>query len=193
MRWIRGVGISGVGLLLACALPLQAAFAGATAANVPVASVADRAPATELRFAEFFQLPIGPRGLQASLKLLALDGQRVHMVGYMARQDGETAVPGLFILAPLPVALGDEDESFADDLPASVLYVHLQPRDSAGYVQHMSGLITVFGTLELGAQPEIDGRTSFVRLRLEAEPQHLAAPTSVSTVSILESTHVVQH
>lgn len=192
MGWVRGVGVVEIGLLLACALPLQAAFAGAAVGDMPLAAMVVGAPATDLRFADFFKLPIGPRGLQASPKLLALDGQRVRMVGYMARQDGETAVPGLFILAPLPVALGDEDESFADDLPASVLYVHLPSHISAGYVQHMSGLITVLGKLELGAQPEIDGRTSFVRLWLEGEPQHLVTSSTTSTVSLLEHSHAIQ-
>lgn len=135
-----------------------------------------------LLFADFFKLPIGPRGLEAGPKLLALNGKTVRMVGYMAHQDGETAVPGLFILAPLPVTLGDEDESFADDLPASVLYVHLTAPQHQGYVQHMPGLLAVRGRLELGPQPEIDGRISFVRMQLEGEPVQLNTQP-VATVS----------
>jgi hypothetical protein len=168
-------------LLWACMLPAQQTWAD-TAAPVVASAVG-----ADLRFAEFFKLPIGPRGLEPSAKLLALDGSSVRMLGYMARQDGETAVPGLFIVAPVPVTLGDEDESFADDLPASVLYVHLNAAEHQGYVQHMAGLLAVRGRLELGAQAEVDGRISFVRLLLDGEPVRVdalpvaAAPASPST------------
>lgn len=142
-----------------------------------LAMAEDAVPATpaataysDLRFSEFFKLPIGPRGFEISPKLQSLNGKPVRIAGYMARQDGETAVPGLFILSPIPVTLGDEDESFADDLPASILYVHLKPGDRAYFVKHMSGLIGVHGTLEIGSSPEIDGRVSFVRLRINGEP-----------------------
>lgn len=161
MQWTR---VWGIVLLLVCGAPLQITFAGDT--SMPAVEQSEPA----LRFAEFFKLPIGPRGLEAAPKLLALNGKIVRMVGYMARQDGETAVPGLFILAPLPVTLGDEDESFADDLPASVLYVHLTLPEHQGYVQHMPGLLAVRGRLELGPHPEIDGRISLVRMQLEGEP-----------------------
>lgn len=175
MRFPR---IGATALLCACMVSMPAAWADTAA---PAASAAAMA---ELRFAEFFKLPIGPRGLEPSAKLLALDGKSVRMLGYMARQDGETAVPGLFILAPVPVTLGDEDESFADDLPASVLYVHLNAAEHQGYVQHMAGLLAVRGRLELGAQAEIDGRTSFVRLRLEGEPVRVdALPVAANTVN----------
>ena len=124
----------------------------------------------ELRFSDFFKLPIGPRGLEVTPTLQSLDGKKIRISGYMARQDGETAVPGLFILSPVPVTLGDEDESFADDLPASVLYVHLSALETSKFVNHIQGLISVKGILELGPLSEIDGRLSFTRLRLEGEP-----------------------
>jgi hypothetical protein len=158
---MRFQGLGAAALLWLCLVPGQVVWAD-TAAPVP-----------DLRFADFFKLPVGPRGLEAGSKLLALNGQTVRIVGYMARQDGETAVPGLFILAPLPVTLGDEDESFADDLPASVLYVHLTAAEHQGYVQHMPGLLAVRGRLELGPQAETDGRISFVRMQMEGEPVHL--------------------
>ena len=133
-------------VLLALAL-----FAGAAAAQ------------TDLRFNEFYRLPIGPRGLEPSRKLLALEGQSVRLVGY--RVPMATAPPGLLILSPLPVSLGDEDESFADDLPASAVYVHLS--EAAAAALPPAGLLSVSGRLQLGAQREADGRFSFVRLVLE--------------------------
>ncbi|MFT7325375.1 MAG: hypothetical protein ACI90C_000972 [Rhodoferax sp.] len=168
-QYVQSIRIWGIGLLLACLVPSQLTFA----ADKPATQL--ETSETTLRFADFFKLPIGPRGLEASSKLLQLDEHKVRMVGYMARQDGETAVPGLFILTPLPVTLGDEDESFSDDLPATMLYVHLTAAEQQGYVQHMPGLLTVRGTLELGPKPEVDGRISFVRLRLDGEPAGIAA------------------
>jgi len=133
-------------LFLALAL-----FAGAASAQ------------TDLRFNEFYRLPIGPRGLEPSRKLLALEGRSVRLVGY--RVPLADAPPGLLILSPLPVSLGDEDESFADDLPASAVYVHLS--EAAAAALPAGGLLSVSGRLQLGAQREADGRFSFVRLVLE--------------------------
>ena len=120
---------------------------------------------TDLKFRDFYTLPIGPKGLAPSARLLGLAGQRVRVVGYMAHQEAPSA--GILIVAPLPVALGDEDESFSDDLPATALYVHLAPAERESVVPWMHGLLTFTGVLELGAARESDGRMSFVRLRLE--------------------------
>lgn len=125
---------------------------------------------TDLKFREFYTLPIGPRGLAPSARLLGLAGQRVRVVGYMARQEVPSA--GVLIVAPLPVALGDEDESFSDDLPATALYVHLAAGDRERAVPWMPGLLAFSGVLELGAAREADGRMSFVRLQLDPALSH---------------------
>jgi len=126
--------------------------------------------ATDLKFRDFFALPIGPKGLAPSARLLALDGQRVHIVGYMARQEQPSA--GIVIVAPLPVVLGDEDESFSDDLPATTLYVHLADAERDHAVPWKPGLQSFSGVLQLGAMREADGRMSFVRLQLDPELSH---------------------
>ncbi len=121
---------------------------------------------TDLKFREFFKLPIGPRGLEPAEKLTSLAGKRVRLVGYIARQ--ETPTVGFFVLSPLPVSLGDEDESLADDLPASVIYVHVAaPEDKP--LPYYSGLLRLTGTLSLGAYEESDGHVSSVRLQLDPE------------------------
>lgn len=125
--------------------------------------------AADLKFREFFQLPIGPRGLAPSARLLSLDGQPVRITGYLAHQDGSSAAPGIALLTPLPVSLGDEDESFADDLPASTLYLHLAGSLAARTISYRPGLVSLTGTLQVGAQREADGRASFVRLVLDTE------------------------
>ena len=122
------------------------------------------AAVTELRFRDFFQLPVGPRGLQPSPQLLALDGRQVRISGYMAA--AETPTAGGFILAPLPVKLGDEDESLADDLPASIVHVRLTPSDLV--LAPLPGRIWLTGTLQLGQRQEADGRLSIVHLQLDA-------------------------
>jgi hypothetical protein len=121
--------------------------------------------ATDLKFRELFKLPIGSRGLEPSEKLIGLNGKHVRMVGYMAKEENPTA--GLFILSPLPVNLGDEDESFADDLPASAVYVHLDSA-SNNVVPYLAGLIKLTGILQVGFAQEVDGRVSTVRLLLDA-------------------------
>jgi hypothetical protein len=115
----------------------------------------------DLKFREMFQLPIGPRELMPSEKLLRLDGRRVRMVGYMVDQKTMRS----FILAPLPLKLGDEDESLADDLPPGVVFIHFAEEDTAA-LRHIPGLLELTGTLRIGNFVESDGRVSAVRLTL---------------------------
>ena len=88
----------------------------------------------------------------------------------MARQDVPSS--GIVILVPLPVTLGDEDESFSDDLPATALYVHLAEGNRSRGVPWMPGLLSFTGVLQVGAMSEVDGRMSFVRLQLDPELSH---------------------
>jgi hypothetical protein len=151
-------------------------------AAAPIAQAQDapaRLPAAtpnvvDLRFGEFFVMPIGPRGLVPTPRLLALDGQRVRLVGYMSHT--ETPTPGTFILAPLPITLGNEDEALADDLPATAVHVHLHAANRAAQVDYRPGLVALIGTLALGSAPEADGRMSFVRLELDAETSARVTP-----------------
>ena len=156
-----------------CAALLLALCAAAAHADDTPADPPARAPAVDLKFRDFFTLPIGPTGLTPSPRLLSLAGQRVRIVGYMARQEQPTA--GIVILAPLPVVLGDEDESYADDLPAATLYVHLPEAERARSVAYAPGLVSFTGVLQLGATSEADGRVSFVRLQLDPESSRALA------------------
>lgn len=139
----------------------------AQAQDAPARLVATTPNVVDLRFGEFFVMPVGPRGLVPTPRLLALDGQRVRLVGYMSRN--ETPTRGGFILAPLPITLGDEDEALADDLPATAVHVHLHAASGAAPILYRPGLLALIGTLALGSAPEADGRMSFVRLELDAE------------------------
>ena len=121
--------------------------------------------ATRLAFADFYKRPIGPRGLEPSARLLALAGARVELSGFVARS--HDAPYALSVLAPVPVTLDDEDEGLADDLPASVAYLHTDDARVAAAIAACRGAMRVAGRLELGRQPEADGRASFVRLRAD--------------------------
>ena len=130
------------------------------------APAAFRADATDLKFHEFFKLPIGPRGLEATEKLKLLAGERIRIVGYMIRQDPPAS--GYFVLSPLPASIGDEDDSLADDLPASVVFVHVGLHATQA-LPFRPGLLRITGMLSLGAHEEADGRVSSVRLQLDPE------------------------
>lgn len=119
---------------------------------------------TELKFSEFFMTPIGPRGLELTDKLKALDGKRVRILGYMVRQ--EHAVPGMFLLTPLPVQLHDHDSGLADDLPATTLHV-LVPQRRDEHLPYTPQLMLLTGALALGPREEPDSRISIARLTLD--------------------------
>lgn len=132
---------------------------------------------TELKFREMFKMPIGPKGLEPTDKLLSLDGKRVRLVGYMAAQ--EESAKGVIILSPMPVSLGDEDESLSDDLPGNAVFVHLTARYADKPVPNMQGLLHLTGTLQLGPKDEADGHVSAIRLALDDNTSRLlttAAP-----------------
>ena len=131
-----------------------------TAEAVPPSS----ADVPELKFNEFFVSPIGDRGLRFTDKLRSLDGKRVRVLGYMARQ--EQPVPGMFLFNAIPVRLNEEHYGLADDLPAATLFVSL-PKNRDQVVPHTPGLMFLTGTLSVGNREEADGRISTVRLALE--------------------------
>jgi hypothetical protein len=153
--------------------PTIAPAAALTATNALAEGV------TELTLRELYQMPIGPRGLVPSTKLLALDGKQVRIAGYMVGEDEPVA--GRLILAPMPMQLVDEDEPESDDLPPNVVYVNFP---SSIQAHSMRGQIRLTGTLRLGAVAQPDGRLAAVRLELSPElVLHLtaAAPTATKT------------
>lgn len=170
---VRLAGLLAAPICLCLASSQQPALAQQTH-EAPAAAAPLRSALPELRFGEMFASPVGPRGLAPSAKLLALDGQTVRMLGYMA--SAELPMPGRIILTPLPATLGDEDEHLADDLPANAVYVHLSGAAAALAVPNHTGLIRLQGRLSLGSQNEADGHVSTVRLLLDAEQSAALLP-----------------
>jgi len=170
-----------IAALLVCPLVLahggQATLGAPTVLAVSGVLPAPPAGVAELRFNEMFQRPVGPKGLEPSARLLALDGLLVRLVGYMA--SAESPTPGRMILSPLPIALSDEDEPLADDLPAQAIFVHLSGPAAAHTLPNYSGLIQLQGRLSVGASEEPDGHLSSVRLMLDEQAsQQLLPPAS---------------
>ena len=146
--------------LALCWISLVGALAAAgAAADEP------KPEAAPLPFTDFFKHPIGPRGLEPGARLLALAGSRVELAGYLVQRSDPS---GPLIVAPVPVVLGDEDESYADDLPAGVAYLHPLDARTAEVLQACRGALRVRGRLDIGRLAEDDGRMSFVRLQADA-------------------------
>ncbi|HJU39855.1 MAG TPA: hypothetical protein VJ724_09805 [Tahibacter sp.] len=127
----------------------------ACATNAP--KLAANAPVT-LKFGEIFKMPVGPKGLEPTDATLALDGKRVRVVGYAVAQPPGAAL----ILSPLPVAVGDDDEGLADDVPPTAVAVHSA---TARALPDATGLVEVVGTLGLGTrQDPVSGRVSSIHV-----------------------------
>jgi hypothetical protein len=144
---------------------LRMADVRASAFGIGGGPIPPAAGVTDLKFRDFFRLPIRPRGLEPSERLQGLDGKRVRLIGYMA--DREEPAAGFLILAPLPVSIAEAEDGPADDMPASVAYVHLDGLADRT-LPYMPGLLQFTGTLSVGAREESDGRVSTVRLQLDA-------------------------
>lgn len=121
---------------------------------------------TELKFGEIFRTPVGPLGMEPSDKLASLDGKPVRMVGYVVPL--YPPAQDRFLLSPLAVDIGHEDESLADNIPASAVMVHL-PESAGALIPRIPGLVQLTGTLRVGSQEDAaSGRVSSVQLTLDA-------------------------
>ncbi|MCD2340858.1 hypothetical protein LRH25_10920 [Ideonella azotifigens] len=141
---------------LAASLVLACGFSSAQAA--------DNAPQT-LRFADFFQTPVGAAGLQPTERLLAAQDQQVRLVGWMVAQ--EDPAPGAFLLTARPVQMSEHADGDADDLPPATVLVRLP--DASRVLPHQPGLIELQGRLHYGRTVAPDGRVAWLELQL-AQP-----------------------
>jgi hypothetical protein len=124
-----------------------------------------RGDTTLLRFEDFFNRPVGPRGLVATTRLLALNGQRVRLFGFMVLHDAP--LPGGFILAPRSMTLAEKADGQADDLPPAVVYVQAPMPLREQLLPYVPGVLLLEGRLQVGVAAESDGRLSYVRLLLD--------------------------
>lgn len=129
--------------------------------------------ATPLELQAFFKMPIGPKGLEVSDKVLNASGKKVRLTGYMVKN--ELPMPGVFMLTPRPLQMSEHADGDANDLPASVCWVYLDDRQKNWLVPHVPGLLTVEGQFTFKRIEASDGSVAWFHLNL--------APDAVSAVS----------
>lgn len=166
------------GLLLAAWVPLAL---GQTTAQQSV-----QADSVRLRMSEFFQFPVGPKGLQISPALREAQGKKVSLQGYVVQQ--EVAAPGQFLLTPRPVQMSQHADGEADDLPPATVLVSLPAEQQDWLVAYTRGLVELVGVLDVGRQEGPDGRVSWVRLQLDSE-----ATRRMNAAEFFSYRHAMQH
>lgn len=136
----------------------------------------------ELRFDEFYKMPVGPRGLEPTERLLSLNGKRVRILGYMANI--QLRGNRQMLLAPVPLKAQPLEYGQADDIPAKHVLVRV-PGNAAERVPYTPGLLLLTGRLTVGGK-SLDGENAFVRLLLDAPQSTSPAPaaTRVAPASI---------
>jgi len=100
----------------------------------------------------------------------------------------EVPQPGRFMLSPRPVQMSEHADGDADDLPLALATVYLDPEQQDWVVPYTRGLIALTGTLEVGRFEEVDGRVSWVRLRLPAQ-----ATRGMNLLELAAYFHSLQH
>jgi hypothetical protein len=121
-----------------------------------------------LRFSDFYQFPVGPRGLEISPALQQAASRQVLLTGYMVQQENGSQ-PGQFFFTPRPVQMSEHADGDADDLPPATVLVKLAPEQATWRIPHTRGLIQLQGTLSVGRQEASDGRVTWVQLQLNPE------------------------
>ncbi len=156
--------------IVCLATVLLAAWVAEAARPVPPAAAVKLHPkrppralsAGSIDFADMYRF--GPRAPAPTPALLALDGRRVTLIGFMALL--ERPARGGFFLAPYP-AVADESGAGRGDLPPTSVLV--LPAIAAGReIAFVPGALEITGTLEVGNR-ESDGESSTIRLRVDAD------------------------
>lgn len=179
-RLLPALGVIVLGGLASLAAAATGLGWNADALSLELSSI-DQLPAapagvTELKFSEFFKSPVGPRGLEFTDKLKALDGRRVRILGFMIQQ--EQTAHGLALLAPFAFTTHEDEYGLCDDLPSTLVFVNV-PKFKDTTVPYTPGMLLLTGRLEVGPREMADGRVSQVRLTLDPEPP-AGAPLVVS-------------
>jgi hypothetical protein len=154
----------------------------------------------DLNFEDFYQMPIGPMGMEFTDKIKALNGKRVRLAGFQvaevvgvcnsepnassparkARAMFEASVPGRVMLSSTPESVNFNHYGLCEDLPPQVAFVTV-PELYGEVVPHHPGPLLVTGILDIGNKPEPDGRVSSVRITLDPTPT--TSPTALSAPS----------
>jgi hypothetical protein len=171
-------------IMLGMALSWGSAFAQINASATTAATT--NSQVIELRFADFFRTPIGPKGLEITDKLQQAHGQQVRLVGYLVQQ--EMPVPGRFMFTARPVQMSEHADGEADDLPPATVTVYLDAQHKDWLVPHVRGLVALQGVLSVGRSQASDGRVSWVQLQLGPD-----AARHMNAVEMSTLVHSAQH
>jgi hypothetical protein len=153
-------------------LAVSAGFLGLTISTQVRSQVRlDAEEVTTIRLQSFFKMPIGPKGLEVSEKVL--NGQKIRLTGYMVQN--ELPTQGVFMLSPRPIQLSEHADGDANDLPAAVCLVYLDDRQKNWVVPHIAGPLTVEGQFTFKRIEASDGSVAWFHLYL--------APDAVSAVN----------
>lgn len=120
--------------------------------------------ANELKFSDFFKMPVGATGLEATEQLNLANGTRVCIAGYMVKM--ESPSPGQILLTPVPVVMSEHADGEADDLPVTTVSVLLTSDQQTWVVPHVTRQVAVTGTLRVGRREVGEGRISWIQLEL---------------------------
>lgn len=146
-------------------LAISAGFFGLTVSiHVRAETNLDASDALPLELRSFFKMPIGPRGMEVSQDVLKASGRKVRITGYMVKY--ENPVQGSFLLSPRPVQMSEHADGDANDLPAAVCWVYLDPSQANWTIPHMSGPITVEGQFKFKREEAADGSVAWFHLQL---------------------------
>jgi hypothetical protein len=149
------------------------------------AQVKENVPPT-LLFSDFYHQPIAPTGPEMKSTLRQADGRVVRIAGYMVKQEAPSL--GRFMFAARPVSMSEHADGDADDLPAALVTVYLDPEQKDWIATHKSGLIALTGLLNVGRLEESDGRVSWVRMHLTPE-----ATRGMNAIELANHFHAQQH
>lgn len=122
----------------------------------------------EISFQEFYQLPVGPRGLEPSAKLRSLNGKRVRILGFMGEMP--RADKRNFIFAPVPLKPQPEEYGLCDDIPATHVLVTI-PGNPDESIPFSAAPMLLTGVLSLVTGSD-NSETSFVRMLLTPPESH---------------------
>jgi len=116
---------------------------------------------TLLSFHEFFETD--STGIKPSAKLLALNGKRVKLVGFMVRE--EEPLRGAFYLSPQPVFDSEEGGGTAD-LPVESVLVIVKSYEGKE-IPFVPGALEATGILQIGKYQDENGHNVAIQLILD--------------------------
>ena len=136
-----------------------------------------------ISFNQFFEMPVGAKGLKFNKDVLSVYNQKVQLTGYMVQSEGPNV--GQFWLSPRPIQMSEHADGTANDMPASTTLVVLDQSQKNWVIPHVSGAITVQGKIFAERYELQDGSVAWIRIHVD--------PQSIQEISSTSQNHRHQH